>query len=148
MTIYYDDTALAGTNHRPPNFGQNATPGWADDIVYVAPFISTPVPPIIVIDDTHDGVDDKRRSRKFREDREAVRRTIENIMFGPPESVPEAIQVEALQIAAPYIEEREPDWVGMFRDHKVINDLLELNRKLVEDDDREIEELFILPFLH
>ncbi len=103
-------------------------------------------PPVIVIDDTHDGV--TKRDRKFREDREAVRRTIENIMFGPPESVPEAIQAEALQIAAPYIEDREPDWVALFRNHKVVDDLLELNRKLVEDDDREIEELFALRILH
>ncbi len=46
MTIYYDDLVVAGTNYRPPSFGQNASPGWADDIVYVAPFISGITPPV------------------------------------------------------------------------------------------------------
>ncbi len=50
MTIYYDDMVLAGTVYRPPPFGQNEA-GFADDMVYVAPFIEVAVvvvqPPLL-----------------------------------------------------------------------------------------------------
>lgn len=49
MAVYYDDLVLAGTRYQPGGFGQTATPGYADDIVYVAPFS---VGPVIDIDCT------------------------------------------------------------------------------------------------